>query len=94
MDRSNRSQADGFGGRTSAQQPDASIDVPYGPRTLGASGDLVVQLDRGGVPEPVAAGGDPGAASGRRKPNFADGRLDKPSQRGSTPLCMDGSTSG
>ena len=48
MDFSNRDRSDGFGGRTAPQQ-DTAFEQPYGERSLGASTDLVVQLDTGSV---------------------------------------------
>ena len=61
MSSSHRDQSDGFGGRAPAPAP-APFDQPYGARTLGASGDLLVQLDRGELRGAVAAGPDPSAA--------------------------------
>ena len=67
MSFTDRPQSDGFGGRRHDQQaatplPSPSSDAPYGTRTIGASGDLVVQLDRGGLRGEAAAGPDPSAA--------------------------------
>ncbi len=49
MDHGRKDQGDGFGGRRPDAQHDLALDQPYGVRSLGATTDLAVQLDRGDV---------------------------------------------